>query len=120
LICKTYQVEDHADAALRISLTKLGNTMFEADGIVLHLSQPWFVPAAAINALWRGAVAAHEGARLAARKRPQRKVPVEPRAAYPATQLSYLANVYNDNARAFSEARRLPDRRGLRSAPEAG
>jgi collagenase-like PrtC family protease len=92
---------DQADAALRTSLTKLGNTMFEADGIVLDLSQSWFVPAAAINALRRDAVAAHEAARLAAWERPQRKAPVEPRAVYPATQLSYLANVYNDKARAF-------------------
>jgi putative protease len=86
---------------LRTSLTKLGNTMFEADGIALKLSQPWFVPAAAINALRRDAVAAHEAARLAAWERPERKAPAEPRAVYPATQLSYLANVYNDKARAF-------------------
>ena len=92
---------DQADAALRTSLTKLGNTMFEADGIALELSQPWFVPAAAINALRRDAVAAHEAARLAAWERPERKAPVEPPAVYPATQLSYLANVYNEKARAF-------------------
>jgi 23S rRNA 5-hydroxycytidine C2501 synthase len=92
---------EQADAALRTSLTKLGNTMFESDGIALDLSQPWFVPAAAINALRRDAVAAHEAARLAAWERPQRKVPAEPPAVYPATQLSYLANVYNEKARAF-------------------
>jgi len=92
---------DQADAALRTSLTKLGNTMFEADGIALNLSQPWFVPAAAINALRRDAVAAHEAARLAAWQRPGRKAPAAPPAMYPATQLSYLANVYNEKARAF-------------------
>ncbi|MEN3278608.1 MAG: rRNA 5-hydroxycytidine synthase, partial [Massilia sp.] len=92
---------EQADAALRASLTKLGNTMFEADGIALELSQPWFVPAAAINALRRDAVAAHEAARLAAWERPERKAPAEPPAVYPMTQLSYLANVYNDKARAF-------------------
>ena len=92
---------EQADAALRTSLTKLGNTMFEADGIALDLSQPWFVPAAAINALRRDAVAAHEAARLAAWERQERKAPAEPPAVYPATQLSYLANVYNDKARAF-------------------
>jgi putative protease len=46
-------------------------------------------------------VAAHEAARLAAWQRPQRKAPAEPRAVYPDTQLSYLANVYNDKAREF-------------------
>ena len=92
---------EQADAALRTSLAKLGNTMFEADGIELSLSQPWFVPAAAINALRRDAVSAHEAARLAAWERPERKAPAQPRAVYPDTQLSYLANVYNEKARAF-------------------
>jgi putative protease len=90
-----------AESALRTSLSKLGNTMFEAGTIGLALSQPWFVPSATINALRRDAVAAHEAARLAAWERPQRKAPAEPPAAYPDTQLSYLANVYNEKARAF-------------------
>lgn len=90
-----------AEAALRASLAKLGNTMFEAGEITLALSQPWFVPAAAINALRRDAIATHEAARLAAWQRRPRKAPAEPRPAYPETQLSYLANVYNEKARAF-------------------
>lgn len=75
--------------------------MFEAAQVELSLSQPWFVPAAAINALRRDAIAGHEAARLAAWLRPPRKAPAEPRPAYPETQLSYLANVYNEKARAF-------------------
>lgn len=90
-----------ADASLRASLSKLGNTMFEAGSVDLQLSQPWFVPAAAINALRRDAIAAHEAARLAAWERPQRKPKAEPPAVYPDTNLSYLANVYNEKARAF-------------------
>jgi len=90
-----------AEAALHASLGKLGGTMFEAGQIELSLSQPWFVPSAAINALRRDAIAAHETARLAAWRRPLRKVAAEPRLAYPETQLSYLANVYNEKARAF-------------------
>jgi putative protease len=90
-----------AEASLRTSLGKLGNTMFEAGNVELALSQPWFVPAAAINALRRDAIAAHETARLKAWQRPQRKPPAEPRPVYPETQLSYLANVYNEKARAF-------------------
>jgi putative protease len=95
------QQATQAEASLRASLGKLGNTMFEAGRVELALSQPWFVPAAAINALRRDAVAAHEAARLAAWERPGRKAPAEPRATYPDTQLSYLANVYNEKARAF-------------------
>jgi putative protease len=90
-----------AEAALRTSLAKLGNTMFEARDVNLALTQPWFVPAGAINALRRDAIAAHEGARLAAWQRPERKAPAQPPAVYPDTQLSYLANVYNEKARAF-------------------
>jgi putative protease len=95
------QQAEQALAALRTSLGKLGNTMFEAAQVELTLSQPWFAPAAAINALRRAAVEAHEAARLAAWQRPARKAPAEPRATYPDTQLTYLANVYNEKARAF-------------------
>nr|ACN58913.1 probable collagenase [uncultured bacterium BLR18] len=95
------QQAEQADASLRAHLGKLGNTMFEAKEIVLSLSQPWFVPAGAINGLRRDAVAAHEALRLASWERPERKAPVEPPAPYPETQLSYLANVYNEKARAF-------------------
>jgi putative protease len=90
-----------AESALRTSLAKLGNTMFEAGAIELKLSQPWFVAASAINALRRDAIAAHEAARLAAWQRPERKAPAAPPAVYPEQQLSYLANVYNEKARAF-------------------
>ena len=95
------QQADQALAGLRTSLAKLGNTMFEAGTIAVSLSQPWFVPASAINGLRRDAIAAQEAARLAAWQRPERAQPVEPPAAYPETQLSYLANVYNEKARAF-------------------
>ena len=90
-----------AESALRTSIAKLGNTMFEAGAVELQLSQPWFVASSAINALRRDAIAAHEAARLASWDRPQRKAAAEPPAIYPEQQLSYLANVYNDKARAF-------------------
>ncbi|HZX27079.1 MAG TPA: U32 family peptidase [Telluria sp.] len=92
-----------AEANLRASLAKLGNTMFEAGTVELALSRPWFVPAAVINGLRRDAIAAQEAARLAAWERPPRKAPAEPRPVYPDTQLTYLANVYNAKARAFYE-----------------
>ncbi|MBV7534694.1 U32 family peptidase [Duganella sp. sic0402] len=95
------QNADQADASLRASLAKLGNTMFVCDSVELKLSQPWFVPSAAINALRREAIEAHEAVRLAAWDRPTRKAGAEPPAVYPDTQLSYLANVYNEKARAF-------------------
>jgi len=82
-------------SGLRDNIGKLGNTLFFAHDIQLKLSQPWFVPASAINQLRRDAVEQLELARLAAWQRPSRKPAVEPPAPYPETSLSYLANVYN-------------------------
>ncbi len=90
-----------AEATLREHLGKLGATIFEARGISLELTQPWFVPASVINGLRRDAVAALEAARVAATQRPPRALPVEPPAVYPEDTLTYLANVYNHKARDF-------------------
>ncbi len=90
-----------AEAGLKDSLGKLGGTMFVPTAITLQLSQPWFVPNAIINGLRREAVANLEAARLAAWSRPMRKPAVVPPVPYPETSLSYLANVYNHQARVF-------------------
>ena len=90
-----------AEAGLRDSLAKLGSTMFVAHGVELALAAAWFVPASAINALRRDVVARLAAARIANWPRPPRKAPLEPPVPYPETSLSYLANVYNDKARAF-------------------
>ncbi|WP_028311184.1 peptidase U32 family protein [Derxia gummosa] len=90
-----------AEQALRDGLGKLGATIFEAHDIALATARPWFVPASAVNALRRDAIEKLEAARLAAYARPPRKAPVEPPVPYPETSLSYLANVYNEKARAF-------------------
>jgi len=90
-----------AEAALHDGLAKLGGTDFVARQVELALSQPWFVPAAALNGLRRDAVAALVAAREAARPRLPRARPVEPPVPYPDDTLSYLANVYNHAARDF-------------------
>lgn len=90
-----------AESSLRDSLGKLGNTMFEANDVMLQLSQPWFVPASVINGLRRDAIAQLEQARVAAWPRQPRKAPVEPLVAYPEKSISYLANVYNTLAWQF-------------------
>jgi 23S rRNA 5-hydroxycytidine C2501 synthase len=90
-----------AEAALRDSLGKLGNTIFAATSIAIDLSQPWFLPASAVNALRRDAVAALETARAAGFERLPRSVPVDPPVHYPEDTLTYLANVYNHKARDF-------------------
>ncbi|MDK2122641.1 peptidase U32 family protein [Parachitinimonas caeni] len=95
------QNADKANLTLRDNLAKLGNTPFRAVEVVLALRQPWFVPASSINALRREAAERLEAARIAAWSRPQRKAETVPPATYPETSLSYLANVYNQAARAF-------------------
>ncbi|MBI2309236.1 MAG: U32 family peptidase [Rhodocyclales bacterium] len=92
---------EKAAATLREHLGKLGTTMFAVRSIALNLSQPWFLPASAVNGLRRDAVAALQAARAAAYVRPARKPATEPPAPYPEESLSYLANIYNDAARGF-------------------
>ncbi|MEW5942930.1 MAG: U32 family peptidase [Pseudomonadota bacterium] len=95
------QNPDKAVAHIREQLSKLGNTPFEAEDIILKLSAPWFIPVSALNALRRQAAEQLEAARQAARQRPP-KAPVQaPAAPYPETTLSYRGNVYNRQAQAF-------------------
>jgi putative protease len=88
---------------LRESLGKLGNTLYAAESIELALSAPWFIPAPALNALRREAVAALDAARERAWRRPPRRPAAAPPRPWPDAELSYLGNVYNRKARAFYE-----------------
>jgi putative protease len=97
------QNAERALATLREHLGKLGNTMFETAAIALDTTQPWFLPAAALNALRRDATAKLEAARLAAWQRPARAIAVSPEPTFPETELTYLGNVFNSKARAFYE-----------------
>ena len=92
---------ERALVALAESLGKLGATNFKATDVSIVLSEAWFLPASAINALRRDAVETLVVAREAARPRPSRTPPIEPPAIYPERELSYLANVLNSHARAF-------------------
>jgi putative protease len=90
---------DRAAAGLRENLAKLGATIFQPIDISLNLSQPWFVPASAINALRRDAVETLEAKRRKAFERLPRAA-AKP-ANYPEDSLSYLGNVFNNRARDF-------------------
>jgi len=67
----------------------------------LQLSQPWFIPASAVNALRRDALADLEANRAKGFERLQRATPVEPPAPYPEDTLSFLGNVFNHKAHDF-------------------
>ncbi len=101
LVLEPAKQADTAIESIKTHLAKLGGTDFSALGLNVHLSQPWFVPASALNGLRRRAIERLNDARIAAWSRPPRKEPVQPWAQYPEKSLSFLANVYNDMARAF-------------------
>ena len=90
-----------AEATLREQLGRFGASIFSVNDISLTLSQPWFVPASALNQLRREALAALETARADGLVRLPRALPVEPPAPFPEDTLTYLANVYNQKAHDF-------------------
>lgn len=94
---------EKAEASLRENLGKLGHTDFAAKKISLKAPQPWFVPASLINNLRRDAMEQLAEIRRLGYQRPPQRKPAEPPAIYPTDTLSYLANVYNQKARAFYE-----------------
>ncbi|MEG0558484.1 MAG: DUF3656 domain-containing protein, partial [Comamonas sp.] len=90
-----------AEATLREQLGRFGASIFSVNDISLQLSQPWFVPASALNQLRRDALAALEQARTDGLVRLPRAVPVEPPAPFPEDTLTYLSNVFNQKAHDF-------------------
>ncbi|MDZ7867263.1 U32 family peptidase [Acidovorax sp.] len=90
-----------ADASLREHLARFGATLFAVNDVGLQLSQPWFIPASAVNALRRDALADLEANRAKGFERLQRATPVEPPAQYPEDTLSFLGNVFNHKAHNF-------------------
>ncbi|RIX49552.1 MAG: U32 family peptidase [Rhodocyclales bacterium GT-UBC] len=94
---------ERALATLQENLGKFGNTLFAASSPKIELTQPWFLPVGAINALRRETTEKLEAARQAAYQRPLRATPAANPAPYPQDELTYLGNVFNSKARAFYE-----------------
>ncbi|HQA11061.1 U32 family peptidase, partial [Zoogloea sp.] len=92
---------ERALTSLRDGIAKLGATIFAARKVDLRIDAPWFLPASSLNALRREAAEKLEAARIDALPRLPRRAAVEPPVPYPETELSYLANVLNERARAF-------------------
>ena len=90
-----------AESTLRDQLGRFGASIFSVNDISLSISQPWFVPASALNQVRRDALEALEAARAAGFTRLPRATPVEPPAPFPEETLTYLANVYNTKAHDF-------------------
>jgi putative protease len=94
---------ERALATLQENLGKFGNTLFAASPPKIELTQPWFLPVGAINALRREASEKLEAARQAAYQRPLRATRAANPAPYPQDELTYLGNVFNSKARQFYE-----------------
>jgi 23S rRNA 5-hydroxycytidine C2501 synthase len=90
-----------SEAGLKEHLARFGNTIFAPLDISVQSSQPWFVPPSVINHLRRDAVAALEHARARGYQRPPRGKAVEPPVPFPEDTLTYLGNVYNQQAHDF-------------------
>ena len=90
-----------AEATLREQLGRFGASIFALHDISVQISQPWFVPASALNQLRRDALQALEQARCDGWVRLPRAEPVVPPAPFPEETLTYLANVYNHKAHDF-------------------
>lgn len=92
---------EKAESSLRENLSKLGGSDFNARSIALQISQTWFLPASVVNNLRRDAIEQLAETRSLGYARPARRKAAEPPAIYPEDTLTYLANVYNQKARAF-------------------
>jgi 23S rRNA 5-hydroxycytidine C2501 synthase len=101
---QTAQDECAAQAQQQEHIYKLGATIFIANKASITTARGLFVPASALNALRRDAVAALEQARAIGFKRLTPGQAAQPPAAYPEDSLSYLSNVFNQAARDFYAA----------------
>jgi 23S rRNA 5-hydroxycytidine C2501 synthase len=97
------QARDAAKSAAAItdSLGKLGATIFAAAYEHISLATACFVPPSLVNSLRREALEQLEATRIAQLPRLQRDTPINPPASYPEDTLTYLANVFNHQARDF-------------------
>lgn len=99
-----FDLANHAEKAteaVKLALSKSGGTAFSVMDVSVRWSDPLFIPTGELNRLRRTAIDALQEARLSAWDRPKRRAEVEPPVDYPEKSLSFLANVYNDLARAF-------------------
>lgn len=92
---------EQARAQLADTLSKLGTTLYYASDVQIDAPQALFVPNSQLKALRREAIEALTEARVAAHPRGSRKAVSVPPPVYPESHLTFLANVYNEKARAF-------------------
>ncbi|SFB64545.1 peptidase U32 family protein [Azotobacter beijerinckii] len=82
-------------------LGQLGTTIYHAESVEIDAPQAFFIPNSQLKSLRREAIDALTAARTAAHRRGSRKPVSVPPPVYPESHLTFLANVYNEKARAF-------------------
>ena len=92
---------EQARSQLQDTLGKLGTTLYYASEVSIDEQQAVFVPNSQLKALRREAIEALTAARVEGHPRGGRKAVSVPPPVYPEAHLSFLANVYNEKARAF-------------------
>jgi putative protease len=88
---------------IRAQLSKLGNTPFRADEIVVDTGRQWFVPSSLLAEMRREAIDKLLQVKRIRYRRATAKAG-NPAAAYPERHLDYTANVANAGAEAFYRA----------------
>ncbi|MDR3267013.1 MAG: U32 family peptidase [Tannerella sp.] len=87
---------------IRTQLTKLGNTPFESDEIIISLSNNYFIPSSVLSEMRREAVDKLIKIRkIRYKKEYFRKKLFDNAVKFPVQHLDYTANVYNIEAQAF-------------------
>lgn len=88
------------DENIKVQLSKLGTTVFSADGVRIDMSDNWFVPSSLLSDMRRLAVERLMETRERNRVRTQRKKEVESSSPLP-EKITYLGNVMNSEAKSF-------------------
>lgn len=84
---------------IRIQLSKLGGTRFEASDVEIQMEGERFIPSSLLSDMRRSVSEKLESLRLESYVRPAMGASANP--VYPFTQLTYLGNVMNAQARTF-------------------
>src|SRR5665647_2202862 len=93
------QKPDAVNDNIKNQLSKLGNTIYEAQEIDIQIDAPWFFPASQLSEWRRLAVEQLDEIREKAYIRRPRKEAIP--AVFPAKKLTYLGNVVNVKAESF-------------------
>lgn len=101
------QKPEAVEANIQQQLAKLGNTIYEASSVTIHISKPWFFPASQLSEWRRRAVDLLDQTRQQAYVREQPRKPVA--ANFPLRQLTYLGNITNHLASTFYQQHGVQD-----------